>query len=183
MDFRPLFERPIHAGIETAARYCREIAVGRDLPRRQDFRPTKVRSILGHMFLLDVLAEENDYRYSLCGVNISVLIGVDGTNKRMSDLPQTDMSARLKKTYDDVVAARSFLYVRGQYNWPNRAVNIERLLVPMTNGEGKLQAIFGVVISDCPADMLVIYAGAGMAKLVIDEAITGNGCALPSPLS
>jgi hypothetical protein len=53
----------------------------------------------------------------------------------------------------------------------------------MTDGEGNLQAIFGVAISDYPADMLVIYTGAGLARLVIDEEITGNVCARPSPLS
>jgi len=176
MDFQPLFASHIHAGIKTAARYCNEIAGDHELPMRQDFRPTRVRPIIGHMFLLDVLGQGEDYRYAICGVNIARLIGVDGTNMCLSALPQTDTSARLKQTYDDVVASRSYQYVRGHYVWPDRTIAIERLLVPMTDHDGQLRSIFGVAISDCPSDMLVIYAGVGMAKLEIIERITANGC-------
>ena len=174
MDLQPLLERKIHPGIKTAARYCSELAAGREMPSRKDFRPTKVRSILGYIFLLDVLSNGSDYRFSLCGVHISVLYGADVTNMRLSDFSDRDLSGRLTNTYDEVVATRSYKYVRGQYSWPDRAVNIERLLVPMTGPSGQLDAIFGLTIPDCRADMLPIYAGVGVAKLVIDEQITGK---------
>jgi hypothetical protein len=175
MDFQPLFERQTHPGIVAAARYFQEIAAGDAVPKRQDFRPNKVRSILGYIFLLDVLPDLHDYRFSLCGVNVSVLFGMDGTNARLSELHSPELAQRLKATYDNVIASRTFLYIRGQYSWPDRSVNIERLLVPMTGPDGQLNAIFGVAIPDCPADMLVIYAGVGVAKLVIDEQIMGTG--------
>lgn len=174
MDFQPLFERQIHPGIEAAARYLQEIAAGDALPNRLDFRPTKVRSILGYIFLLDILPEYDDYRFSLCGVNVAVLFGMDGTNIRLSELHSPQLAQRLKATYDEVAEAQTFLYVRGQYCWPDLSVNIERLLVPMIGADGKLHSIFGLTIPDCPTDMLVIYAGVGVPKLVIDEKITGK---------
>lgn len=173
MDFQALLKRDVDPGIAVAARYFQEIAPGNALPSRKDFRPAKVRSILGYIFLLDVLPELNDYRFSLCGVNVAVLFGTDGTSARLTELHSPELAQRLKTTYDEAIAAKTFLYVRGQYSWPDRAVNIERLLVPMTGPDGQLNAIFGVTIPDCPADMLVIYAGTGVAKLVIDEKITG----------
>jgi len=176
MDFQPLLARTIHPGIESAARYCREIADGREMPRRQDFRPTKVRSILGYIFLLDVLP--GDYRFSLCGVHMSVLYGANVTDICLSEFPDRELAGRLTKTYDEVVAARTYQYIRGQYSWPDRALNIERLLVPMTGADGRLNAILGVTMAECPADMLVIHAGVGVAKLVIDEEITGKVLAL-----
>ncbi|MDR3528210.1 MAG: PAS domain-containing protein [Rhizomicrobium sp.] len=176
MDFQPLFEREIHPSIAVAARYCSELAANHEIPNRQDFRPNKVRSILGYLFLLDVLP--GDYRFSLCGVHVSVLYGVNPTGTRLSEFSDRDMSGRLTKTYDEVVAARSFQYVRGQCSWPDHSVQIERLLVPMTGPSGQLDAIFGVTIPKCPVDLLVIYAGTGIAKLVIDEQITGKALAL-----
>jgi hypothetical protein len=44
----------------------------------------------------------------------------------------------------------------------------------MADDNGQLRSIFGVVISACPADMLVVYAGVGLAKLEISEQIIGK---------
>lgn len=166
MNFEPLFERQIHPGIARAAQYFLDISHDRELPRRRDFRPTNVRSILGYVFLIDVLP--SDYRFSLFGEHMAMLYGTNLSNTLLSVVGDEKLRGFLRKTYDAVVAARSFQYLRGRYTWPDRSVPIERLLVPMADDAGKLSTIFGLTIPDIPNGTLVLSAGEGAAMLEID---------------
>lgn len=171
MNFEPLFETNIHPGIARMAQYCSDLSRKRDMPRRSEFRPSNVRSLLGYMFLIDVLPDEDDYHFSLFGIHMSVLYGLDLTDKRLSQVGDDQLQRFLRKTYDKVVATRSYQYLRGRYVWPDRSVDIERLLVPMTNDDGQLTTILGLTIPNTPTDTLLVFAGVGAAQLQIDEEI------------
>jgi hypothetical protein len=173
MDFEPLLSVPLHPAIAEAVRYFQVLAPGDTLPKRHDFRPTRVPGLFGFYFLLDVLEDGKDYRFSLTGERVSLLFGTDGTHKRLSEIGDEPHCARLKKTYDAVVASRSFQYVRGRYVWPERAINIERLLLPMASNDGHLDTILGVTVPDTPLDMLNLCWENGAATLEIDTTITG----------
>jgi hypothetical protein len=166
MNFEPLFELQIHPGIARAAQYCLDLSQDRELPRRRDFRPANVRSILGYIFLIDVLPD--DYGFGLAGEHMATLYGATLKGKRLSEIKDEKLRDHLGKTYDAVVSARSFQYLRGRYTWPARSVPIERLLVPMTDDAGKLSTIFGFTIPNIPADTLILSAGEGAATLEID---------------
>lgn len=138
------------------------------MPRRRDFRPASVRSILGYIFLIDVLPEESDYRFSLFGEHMAILFGANLTNKRLSEVGDETLRGHLGRTYDAVVASKSFQYLRGRYTWPDRSVEIERLLVPMADDAGNLTTIFGLTIPHVADGTLVLCAGEGAAVLEID---------------
>lgn len=175
MDFEPIFEKHIHPGIARAAQYCLDLSDGRPYPRRADFRPTRVRSILGYIFLIDILPEANDYHFSLFGTHISVLYGMDLTGKRVSQVDDDNVRVFLRNTYDAVVASKSVQYLRGRYTWPNKSVDIERLLVPMSDEAGNLSSIFGVTIPlNTATDTLLFFSGMGAAKLEIDEQVQSS---------
>jgi hypothetical protein len=161
----------VHPAIAEVARYFQELAPGDALPRRQDYRPTRVRSVLGYIFLIEVLPD--DYCWNLIGEHVATLFGINGTNDLLSDFEPPALRERLKTTYDAVVKTRSFLFARGRYTWPNHAMNIERLLVPMANADGHLNFIFGVSIPDVPTEHLAVSAGIGAGSLEIDEQISG----------
>lgn len=172
MDFAPLLTRPLHPAIAAAARHCHEISAGLELPRKQDFRPTLLRDYIGYLFVVNVIAGEHDYYYSLGGAHMALLYGADLTNNRLSEVdPQVSKS--FFETYDAVVASRSFLYVRGRCNWPDRSVEVERLLVPMTGKDGTLDTIIGLAVPNVPTDMLMLYTGIGTAVLSIEERLIG----------
>lgn len=171
MDFAALFQHDVDPRIAEAARYLASIAPDTALPNRQDFRPSKVRSILGNMFLVDLIP--GDYHYSLFGVTMAVLFGSDLTGRKLSDLGAPAIQESLGRTYDAVAESGTFRYIRGRYVWPERAIAIERLLVPMCNSEGALTTIFGLTIPAVPTDMLVVLAGIGAATLEVDETVTG----------
>jgi len=174
MDFEPLRQISIHPDMALVVRHLQAIASGNDLPKWLDFRPSQVRHALGYVFLIDVLPDQNDFRYHLLGEHILILYGLQATNKLLSELGYEAQFARLRDTYHAVVKARSFLYLRGRYDWPDRSVAIERLLVPMADGDGHLNFILGLTIPDAPTDQISVFAGLGPALLEIDEQITGK---------
>jgi len=174
MDFEPLFQRPIHPNIAQVVRHIQAIAPGNKLPKRLDFRPSQVGQALGYIFLIDILPDEDDFRYPLLGEHIVILYGIQATNKRINELGHDAQFARLRDTYHAVIKARSFQYLRGRYDWPDCSVAIERLLVPMAGADGCLNSILGVTIPDAPTEHLSVFAGLGPALLEIDEQITGK---------
>jgi hypothetical protein len=173
MNFEPLLSGPVHPAIAEAARYFQSLAPGDALPKRRDFRPTRVPDLLGYYFLIDVRDDHKDYYYRLIGEHMALLFGNDVTNKWLSEIGDAPLCSRLRETYDIVVTRRTFHYVRGRYSWPERAVAIERLLVPMTDDNGKLDTILGISISDTKLDTLNLLAGIGAANLEIDTTIIG----------
>lgn len=174
MNFESLLQKPVHPGIVQTARYFEEIAPGDALPKRHDFRPERIsRTLLGFVFLIDVLPQERDYTFNLLGEHVVVLFGIDGHHSRLSEFPDQTLFGRLRRTYDAVVESRTFLYVKGRYAWPDRAVEIERLLVPLTDENGAVISILGMTIPNIPVESLVVCAGIGAARLEIDETVSG----------
>jgi hypothetical protein len=174
MDFAPLLASPVSPAIAGAARYLASLAPGDALPRRQDFRPTRVPALLGYYFLIEVLDGGVDYHFDLAGEHMSLLFGLDVGGMNLSAIGDDELRRRLKATYDDVVASGSFLYTRGRYRWPERVVDIERLLVPMANRDGALRSILGISIPDLPLGQLNLLAGVGAASLEIETRIGGK---------
>jgi hypothetical protein len=173
MNFASLRNGPVHPAIAEAACYFEQLAPGDALPRRHDFRPNRVPHLLGYYFLIDVADDGRDYRFSLAGEHMSLLFGSDITNRYLSELGDEDLCTRLRKTYDTVVATRTFHYLRGRYAWPERWIVIERLLVPMTDHDGHLNTIIGLSIPDTHIDDLNLIADVGAAKLEVDSLILG----------
>jgi hypothetical protein len=95
---------------------------------------------------------------------MTVLYGVDLTGKYLDQFEDTELKARLRSTYDTVIAERTFQYVRGQYKWVDRSVKIERLLVPMVNDQGQIDTIFGVSVPDVSTGSLHLFAGIGPTR-------------------
>jgi hypothetical protein len=175
MNFEPLLSGPVHPVIAEVARYFRTLAPGDALPRRHAFRPSHVRHALGYIFIVDVLP--GDYRWDLVGEKVGILFGTNRQDSLLSTLPP-DLRNLLKPMYDGVVASRAFHYCRGRYTWPDRSVPIERLLVPMTDDQGRVASIFGVTIPTLPLDdFVIVFTGNGAAGFEVDEAITGAATA------
>lgn len=169
MDISTLCEKKLHPDIARFAQYCADLAGDRDMPRRSEFRPGRVSSMLGYIFLVDIIFETDDYRYSLFGVHLPKLYGIDLGGKKLSEVDDASARAFFRKTYDQVVEDGRPQYVSGQYVWPDRVIGVERLLVPMANDEGRLSSIIGLVIPDIPSDVLVVFAGVGMSRIVPDK--------------
>jgi hypothetical protein len=172
MNFSLSFDDAVHPRISELALYCAELSGEGTLPRRSLFRPKRVAPVITYLFLMDVLHEEGDYRFSLFGSNMAILYGADLTGKRLSEFGDASKRAELRETYDHVVTSGKPLYIRGRYEWPEMAIGIERLLVPMTDDTGQVTSILGLAIPNVSQDALLFFAGHGAARLVIDEVMS-----------
>jgi len=168
VDFGDLFEKDVNPGIAFFARYCKELAGDDTLPRRSRFRPSKVSPVVSYVFLIDVLPEEGDYRYSLVGDGMILLCGVDPTGKRVNAIEDDTLRNCLRRSYDLVVASRQPVYRRGQFCWSGNSVGIARLLVPMVDDDGRLTTIAGIGMPDTPDEPILVFTNRGVPSLVID---------------
>ncbi|MBU6299240.1 MAG: PAS domain-containing protein [Alphaproteobacteria bacterium] len=169
MDSRELVERGAHCSLVKLAAHCERLAGGRDMPYRRDFRASQVPWVFESLFLLDVLHDENDYYFRLTGGLMEKAYGATLTGQRLSAIAGAGLQESLRASYDTVVATRAPLYVRGKYRWPNREMEVERLLIPLADADGRLSTILGAVHAPVSADLLVLLAGVGPATFVPAE--------------
>lgn len=170
MDFTGLFARDIHPDLAELARYAHELTGEGRLPYRSKFDPHRACERSGYVFLIELLPEENDYFYSHCGERLAVLFGTNLNRKRLSDISDPVAQQALRRSYNRVVENNLPLYMRGHYAWPNKLVRVERLLIPMTDDDGRLNSICGLAvpygINDADLESLV---GEGPAHLIGDD--------------
>jgi hypothetical protein len=176
MNFEPLLAVSVHPVIAETARYFQTLAPGDTLPKRHAFRPNHVRHALGYIFLVEVLP--GDYRWELVGEKIGILFGTNRQGSLLSTIEPIELRHLLKPMYDGIVASHAFHYCRGRYTWPDRSVAIERLLVPMTDDQGRLTSIFGVTMPVEPLDdFVIVFTGMGAAGFEVDEIVTCGAAA------
>lgn len=70
---------------------------GRICPARRDIDPLEMRWAMGHLCLLDHVADTDDFRFRLYGVEFVRKEGMDLTGKLMSDHPDGIHAARVNR--------------------------------------------------------------------------------------
>lgn len=170
MDFSNLFARDIHPAIACLARHACAAAGDAPMPYRSRLQAQHIADILGEIFLIDVLAAENDYYFGVFGRKVAKLYGTDLLGKRLSEIGDAALRRNLRITYDRVVDSHLPLYMRGRYVWPDASITIERLLLPMADDDDQLTAICGISRPlDVSYDDLDGRVGSGLAQLVGDD--------------
>lgn len=168
MDFTSLFEKTVHPDIERFARYCLELAAGRNLPRKDDFLPEQAMSLLGNLYLLKK-TPSSDYVPEVFGVRMAVLYDCDMTDIRLGAFENTDLRQELRRSYDMVVEMGAPVYQRGRYVWSDKTVGFERLMVPLTDNDGKIAALLCSTSLDVSDEELETFRGAVPSKLIPEE--------------
>lgn len=170
MNFSVLDERCAHPDLKELGAYCERIADGRPLPRREDFRLADVRWMAGRLYMVDVLEGGADYFFRLFGVFWQEILGVDLTGQRLSGLEVFGFLSSVRPDYDKVVASRQPLFHPGQLVWPNRrTIHYERLLIPLSRGDGQVSLILGAAQCDMDLNDLSLFRGTGLPRLILDD--------------
>ena len=173
MDFGDLFEKDVNPGVLAFARYCMELAGDAEMPRRSQFRPSKIRDIVSYVFLLDVLPD--DYRFCLVGDSMIRLCGTNPTGRSVNGIEDEEVRRNLRSTYDLVVATRRPVYQHSRYLWQENSVAVSRLLVPMLGDDGNLTTIFGIAMPDMPDEPILLFSGRGVPIVVQDPVLKPAG--------
>ncbi len=170
MDFTKLTDGPAHPELLRFAKHCNALAGDREILLRRDFHPADVPWILGLLYVVDVLSEENDYRFKIFGSVMTALYGMDLTGSRLSELPDPimhrEMREYLHNIYDAAVASRAPLLQRGKLRWKETDIDTERLTIPLAEDDGRLSTILVAVHCNIPEGLLATFRGTGAPDLV-----------------
>lgn len=170
MNFGNLFARNIRPEITGLARYAMDLAGEEELPRRSRFDPQRIWAICDYVYVFDYLRDQNDYRCSYSGARMPALFGYEFKDVRLSEFPDPDLVAAMKRTYDRVIETHSPLFMRARYAWPEKkSIYIERLLIPMADDSGQMSAICGISIPEIADVDIEMYTGQGPARLVSED--------------
>lgn len=77
------------------------------MPTRGSVDPIKMRYILGHLALIDVIQGRKDFRVRLHGTELVSRLGADFTGKTLDELPFADLRKHALRWFADVVERRA----------------------------------------------------------------------------
>ena len=88
-------------------------------PPRSSIHPEELRRHLPNLFLLDVVADGEDFRFRLVGTALTQAARRDGTGRLFSDLyaELPEQLARLYGIYRSLVATRQPIFARANVFW------------------------------------------------------------------
>jgi hypothetical protein len=119
----------------------------RPMPARADIDPLELRAILRHVFLIDVLPGEAEFRFRLLGTAITERYGRDSTRKTVREVYAdadpafvawyTAMLVAVKTSRRPVLAAGPMLMVRKDF------VSFRALHLPLSDDGDTVNLIFG----------------------------------------
>jgi hypothetical protein len=145
--------------------HCRQLAGGRDMPHRNDFRASKVRWMFAHLYLVDVVDGGADYRCRLWGQFWETIFGINLQGKSLSDLEQTGNLLHLRAEYDAIVAARCIRFRAGQVIWrDNTSADYARVIVPFAGDDGHVSMLLSAATCGKSIEDLVFFKGLGVPR-------------------
>ncbi|RED51605.1 PAS domain-containing protein [Aestuariispira insulae] len=144
-EIQVLLNLPGRERIRSFYNYWQSKRKGSRFPERSDIDPLEITSLLGHVFLADILDETpTDYRYRLVGTDI---VEIDGecTGMRLSEmLPDRSLYHNLWQQYDAIRDGRYWLRVETlPHRQKGHLIPYEVLLLPLVDRKGKIVMIFG----------------------------------------
>lgn len=176
MDFRDVNIATIHPNLQRFARHYEKLATGAILPKQTRFELREIHWLYGFINLVDILDNGRDYRYQHVGDFWKAILNYDITGVRLSELEACGRFENVRTNYDTAVETRSPRYRVAQLSWPGgKMVQIERLVVPLTDKNGNIVQL--VVAAQCsqPLDEVLSGKGTGEAQLIVE--LTGPGLA------
>jgi len=116
--------------------YWDERRQGREFPGRRDLDPLDFRYALGHVLLLDVLADPLRFRFRLHGSLLTTRAGYDMTGRMVDELPNPANRKLLIERCRALVHARQPLAVIDERILGRRRFGYEAVWLPLS-GDGR----------------------------------------------
>lgn len=103
----------------------------RPLPARTDIDPVELRFLLGHLLLLDVLDEPQQFRVRLQGTELERWMGGDLTGKTLDQLPSRQLEAIALECLARTVEAKAPYHKIGEQIIDDMPRRFEALILPL----------------------------------------------------
>lgn len=113
---------------------------GKLIPTWRDFSVCDLRSWLGHLALLEVVSDGNDFLFRVWGTHLAAQLGNDYTGALTSDLPDClkDFFCSLSRS---VHRTSKPIRAEARFTIKTIAVNAEILALPLSNGSARVDRI------------------------------------------
>lgn len=126
----------------TLLRYWRSLPRNGDLPHFRELDPIDITATLGIVMLLEVLDEEEDYRYLIYGEEIAERFGRNMVGKRTSDIPtQPSVTTLFLSCYRVVMESRLPILTEHSAPLQVSATTWRRLVLPLAGSDGSVERI------------------------------------------
>jgi hypothetical protein len=136
-----------HPMLATLLDYWHQKRGERAMPARSDIEPVELKTLLPHIFMVDVEYEPFRLRYRLIG---SALVGVLGQDIKGKYLDQMPLLFRTfaAGAYEEVLAARRPCYKEVSGIAAYFRVAYKRLLLPLSNDGQSINIILGAIFRE-----------------------------------
>lgn len=125
---------------------------GREFPARSDLDPLDFRYALGHVILLDVLADPRRFRFRLHGSELAARSGYDMTGKLIEELPNPTNRALLVERCRTVMETRQPMALIDERFVGPRRFGYEAVWLPLAKDGVQIDMLMaGVVYRDSRA--------------------------------
>ena len=115
--------------------YWRRKSAGRKMPRRADIDPTEIPHLLPHIRLIDVVGPGR-FRYRLLGTEVRLHHIADPTGRFLDEVLSPPAGPRIVALHDECVGNRGPVYVEMQFDLPNGARRVSKVLYTPLSEDG-----------------------------------------------
>lgn len=119
-----------------------ELKGARDLPFRADVSPERLGFLLGHVTIVDVLRKPLNFRYKLIGTKIEEAGRLGDQGKTVDQIEPIAYRKMVEAAFRQVVDGREPLCQRIIYQYHQRQVSLERVIVPFTVAGSDVEVLF-----------------------------------------
>ena len=135
-----------HPKVKWMFEYWQAKQAGREMPRRSDFDPLEMRSVLGNLCLVEVTADEpRRYLFRVDGSNLANITGFDLTGKFADQLPDPDYRDYVLALYDRVVTGRAPVLLANDEDWAGVGMRVESITMPFSSDGARVDYLLDAV--------------------------------------
>lgn len=136
----------VSGAVRRVLEYWRDLAKTGTLPSRRDIDPTVLGAVLPHVLLGEWSDCGTDFRYRVCGGSIDLIHGMACTGKSIAQIWPGPSGALVLSEYRTAQAAGGpYLHQVRKTSATNSDVSFERILMPVSNDNGRPDMLFGAV--------------------------------------
>lgn len=120
------------------------------MPTRGSVDPIKMRYILGHLALIDVIPGREGFRIRLHGTELVSRLGADFTGKTLDELPLADLRKHALQWFSDVVERRAPIHEHVDGVIDGFARNFDVLVLPYATHKAAVDLMLVAVRCQTP---------------------------------
>ncbi len=119
-----------------------EVRGARELPFRAEVSPEQLGFLLGHVTIVEVLGEPLNFRYKLIGTKIEEAGRLGDQGKTVDQIQPIGYREIVDAAFRRVVDGREPICQRITYQYHQRQVSLERVIVPFTVAGSDVEVLF-----------------------------------------